>query len=129
MAQFNDLGWGPTENKSHDLGTDICALLNLGIPGDCQPPTFAPTRSRVIARRSTSRDDQSVRSGSPDGRPVAARKVTRPMIAFGVVLLIAALLTKLAVLWAVGTIVLIMGVILAVLGGMGRAVGGRRHYY
>ena len=23
MAQFNDLGWAPTENKSHDLGTDI----------------------------------------------------------------------------------------------------------
>lgn len=23
MAQFNDLGWAPTENKSHDLGTDL----------------------------------------------------------------------------------------------------------
>ena len=23
MATFNDLGWAPTENKSHDLGTDI----------------------------------------------------------------------------------------------------------
>lgn len=23
MAQFNDLGWAPTENKSHGLGTDI----------------------------------------------------------------------------------------------------------
>jgi hypothetical protein len=51
------------------------------------------------------------------------------MIALGIVLLIAALLTKLAVLWALGTIVLVLGVILAGLGGMGRAVGGRRHYY
>jgi membrane-bound ClpP family serine protease len=52
------------------------------------------------------------------------------MIALGVILLIAALLIpKLAVLWAIGIIVLIIGVILAVLGGMGRAVGGRRHYY
>ncbi|HEY5199068.1 MAG TPA: DUF6131 family protein [Solirubrobacteraceae bacterium] len=66
----------------------------------------------------------------PDGRLLAARKVTRPMIALGVILLIAALLIpKLAVLWAIGIIVLIIGVILAVLGGMGRAVGGRRHYY
>lgn len=23
MARFNDLGWAPTENKAHDLGTDI----------------------------------------------------------------------------------------------------------
>ena len=66
----------------------------------------------------------------PDGRLLAARKGTRPMIALGVILLIAALLIpKLAVLWAIGIIVLIIGVILAVLGGMGRAVGGRRHYY
>ncbi len=52
------------------------------------------------------------------------------MIALGVVLLIiAALFPKLAVLWGVGIIVLIVGIILAILGVMGRAVGGRRHYY
>ncbi len=52
------------------------------------------------------------------------------MIVFGICLLIVAvLLPKLAVLWGIGIIVLVVGVILAVLGTMGRAVGGRRHYY
>jgi membrane-bound ClpP family serine protease len=52
------------------------------------------------------------------------------MIALGVFLLIIAVLVpKLAVLWFVGIIVLVAGLILAVLGTMGRAVGGRRHYY
>jgi membrane-bound ClpP family serine protease len=52
------------------------------------------------------------------------------MILLGIVLLIvAALVPKLAILWGVGIIVLVIGVILAVLGTMGRAVGGRRHYY
>ncbi len=52
------------------------------------------------------------------------------MIVLGIVLLIlAALIPKLAVLWGVGIIVLVVGVILAILGTMGRAVGGRRHYY
>jgi hypothetical protein len=52
------------------------------------------------------------------------------MIGFGIALLIvAALLPKLAVLWGIGVILLVVGVILAVLGMMGRAVGGRRHYY
>jgi hypothetical protein len=45
------------------------------------------------------------------------------------VLIVAALVSKLAVLWGVGIIVLAVGVILAVLGTTGRAVGGRRHYY
>lgn len=52
------------------------------------------------------------------------------MIGLGVVLLIlAALFPKLAVLWGVGIIVLVVGLILAVLGTIGHAVGGRRHYY
>lgn len=52
------------------------------------------------------------------------------MILLGILLLIAAaLIPKLAVLWGIGIIVLVVGVILAILGSMGRAVGGRRHYY
>jgi membrane-bound ClpP family serine protease len=52
------------------------------------------------------------------------------MIVFGIVLLIlAALVPKLAVLWGIGVIVLVVGVILTLLGSMGRAVGGRRHYF
>jgi hypothetical protein len=52
------------------------------------------------------------------------------MIGLGVLLLIAALLfPKLAVLWGIGMFLIVVGVILALLGSMGRAVGGRRHYY
>jgi uncharacterized membrane protein YeiB len=40
------------------------------------------------------------------------------MIVLGIILLAVALLTKLAVLWAIGTIVTVVGLILAVLGGM-----------
>jgi membrane-bound ClpP family serine protease len=52
------------------------------------------------------------------------------MIIFGICLLIiAAIVPKLAVLWGIGIIVLVVGVILAVLGTTGRAVRGRRHCY
>jgi Family of unknown function (DUF6131) len=52
------------------------------------------------------------------------------MIVFGICLLIiAAIVPKLAVLWGVGIIVLVIGLILLILGRVGRPVGGRRHYY
>lgn len=51
------------------------------------------------------------------------------MIALGVILLIVGFLTKIAILWTIGIVVLVIGLILAVLGMMGRAVGGRAHYY
>jgi hypothetical protein len=52
------------------------------------------------------------------------------MIAVGVFLLIVALLVhKLAILWGIGVLLLLVGLVLEVLGAMGRAVGGRRHYY
>ena len=52
------------------------------------------------------------------------------MIGFGIALLIAAVLfPKLAVLWGIGMLVLVIGVVLALAGMLGHAVGGRRHYY
>jgi hypothetical protein len=33
------------------------------------------------------------------------------------------------VLWSIGIVVLAIGLILALLAAMGRAVGGRRHYW
>lgn len=33
------------------------------------------------------------------------------------------------ILWAIGIVVLVIGLVLLALGSMGRAVGGRRHYY
>jgi hypothetical protein len=51
------------------------------------------------------------------------------MIVLGLVLLIIGFIAKVAILWTIGIILVLVGLVLAVLGSMGRAVGGRRHYY
>ncbi len=51
------------------------------------------------------------------------------MIILGLVLLLIGFIAAIPILWTLGIIVLIVGLILAVLGSSGRAVGGRRHYY
>jgi membrane-bound ClpP family serine protease len=52
------------------------------------------------------------------------------MITLGIILLVIAYFVPgLAVLQTIGFILLVLGVILWVLGRMGRAVGGRKHYY
>jgi hypothetical protein len=47
----------------------------------------------------------------------------------GVILLIIGFLASIPILWTIGIIVLVVGLILALLGRTGRAVGGRAHYY
>lgn len=51
------------------------------------------------------------------------------MIILGLVLLVVGFIFSIPVLWTIGIIVLVIGLILAVLGMVGREVGGRRHYY
>jgi Family of unknown function (DUF6131) len=51
------------------------------------------------------------------------------MILLGVVLLLIGLIAGIGILWVVGVVLVLVGLALAVLGAMGRAVGGRRHYY
>ncbi len=51
------------------------------------------------------------------------------MITLGVILLIVGFVIKVPVLWSIGIIVLVIGLVLVALGAMGRAVGGRKHYY
>ena len=51
------------------------------------------------------------------------------MIILGIILLLIGFIAKIAVLWSIGILLVIVGLVLAVLGSMGRAVGGRRHYY
>lgn len=51
------------------------------------------------------------------------------LIALGLILLILGLLLDIGILWTIGIILLVVGVILAILGTMGRAVGGRPHWY
>jgi hypothetical protein len=51
------------------------------------------------------------------------------LIILGIILLIIGFVAKIAIIWAIGIIVLIVGAILALLGMLGHAVGGRRHYF
>jgi hypothetical protein len=51
------------------------------------------------------------------------------MIILGLILLIVGFVVKIGILWAIGIVLLVAGLILALLGMTGRAVGGRRHYW
>lgn len=51
------------------------------------------------------------------------------MITLGLILLILGLLFGIGILWTIGVILIVVGAVFWVLGAMGRAVGGRRHYY
>ncbi|HET9079789.1 MAG TPA: DUF6131 family protein [Trebonia sp.] len=51
------------------------------------------------------------------------------MIILGIILLIIGFVAHIAILWTIGVAVLVVGLILALLGSVGHAVGGRRHYW
>jgi hypothetical protein len=51
------------------------------------------------------------------------------MIILGIILLLIGFIAKIAILWTIGIVLVLVGLVLMALGAMGRAVGGRRHYY
>ena len=51
------------------------------------------------------------------------------MIILGIILLIIGFIAKIAILWSIGIILVVVGLILVLLSSLGHAVGGRRHYY
>jgi purine-cytosine permease-like protein len=51
------------------------------------------------------------------------------MIVLGLILLILGFLAHIPILWTIGVVVLVIGVVLALLGMAGREVGGRRHWF
>jgi hypothetical protein len=51
------------------------------------------------------------------------------VIILGLILLVIGFVAKIAILWTIGIIVLVVGLILVLLGSIGHAVGGRRHYW
>jgi uncharacterized membrane protein HdeD (DUF308 family) len=51
------------------------------------------------------------------------------VIIFGLILLLIGFVTGIAIVWTVGVIVIVVGLALWLLGSMGHAIGGRRHYY
>ncbi|MFI6470182.1 MULTISPECIES: DUF6131 family protein [unclassified Streptomyces] len=51
------------------------------------------------------------------------------MVVLGVILLVVGFVTGISILWTIGIILLVIGAILWLLGSVGHAVGGRRHYW
>jgi len=51
------------------------------------------------------------------------------MIVLGLLLLALGFVFKISILWSIGTVLVVIGAALWVLGSLGHAVGGRRHYY
>ena len=51
------------------------------------------------------------------------------MIILGVLLLLIGFVAKVPILWTLGIVLLAVGAVLALMGAVGREVGGRRHYY
>jgi uncharacterized membrane protein HdeD (DUF308 family) len=51
------------------------------------------------------------------------------VIVLGIILLIVGFVAKIAILWTIGVILLIVGAALALLGRAGREVGGRKHWF
>ncbi|MFF3457416.1 DUF6131 family protein [Streptomyces sp. NPDC002730] len=51
------------------------------------------------------------------------------MIALGVILLVIGFVTGISILWTIGIILVVIGAIFWILGSVGHAVGGRRHYW
>ncbi|MFF2502826.1 DUF6131 family protein [Streptomyces sp. NPDC058067] len=51
------------------------------------------------------------------------------MIILGIILLVIGLVAGIGVLWTIGVVLLVIGCVLWLLGAVGHAVGGRRHYW
>ncbi|MEV0493520.1 DUF6131 family protein [Streptomyces atratus] len=51
------------------------------------------------------------------------------MIILGVILLVIGLVAGISILWTVGIVLVAIGIVLWILGAVGHAVGGRRHYW
>jgi len=51
------------------------------------------------------------------------------VILVGLILLLIGVLVDISILYTIGVILIVVGAILWILGSMGRAVGGRRHYW
>ena len=51
------------------------------------------------------------------------------MIILGIILLILGAVLDISILWTIGIILVLVGVVLWILGATGRAVGGRNHWF
>src|ERR1035437_8286772 len=92
--------------------------------------TRSSLRAATRERRCATASPKS-RTPSYDGDcyPLVTYRRDRPMILLGVILMVIGFVAVIPLLWTSGIILVVIGVILALAGMMGYAVGGRRHYY
>ena len=107
-------------------------------PSSCRPnparpmsapywPVSAPLAHDFISNGQPQFGDLRLREKTLVAAPVA--RMEQVMIVLGIILLIIGFIAKIPLLWTLGIIVLVIGAILAILGAVGREVGGRRHWY
>lgn len=63
------------------------------------------------------------------GLDVEALRYYRRMIILGIILIIIGALANIGILYTLGAILVVVGIVLWILGATGRAVGGRAHYW
>ena len=51
------------------------------------------------------------------------------MVILGLILLVVGFIAHIAILWTIGLVVLVIGLVLFALGAAGREIGGRKHYF
>jgi hypothetical protein len=68
-------------------------------------------------------------TGEAQGLPCVATGYRSIMIITGLILLLLGALLGIPLLWTIGVIVLVVGLVLMLFGRSGRQVGGRAHYW
>jgi membrane-bound ClpP family serine protease len=71
----------------------------------------------------------AVKTAVADRQLLVMPRMEPEVIIIGIILLIIGFLTKIAIVWTLGIIALVVGLILMLLGAVGHAVGPRRHYW
>ncbi|MHB1712475.1 MAG: DUF6131 family protein, partial [Acidimicrobiales bacterium] len=57
------------------------------------------------------------------------RMLEETMIVVGIALLVIGFIAAIPILWTLGVVVLVIGLVLMLMGAVGRQVGGRKHYF
>lgn len=89
---------------------------------------YLPCRGDFVERRSL-RGRQTRRSGNIPIPATWRLETEVAVIIVGIILLVLGFLLGVPILWTLGIIAVVIGLVLMLLGSAGRAVGGRRHYY
>jgi anti-anti-sigma factor len=109
------------------VSPQIARIWTLGWDGDL-PSGYRSTAAAMTAIPGC-QVPADIRSAQHPRVAVTELHHWRIVIVLGFVLLVAGFLLAIPILWTFGIILVVVGLILELLGALGHAVGGRRHYY